>query len=249
MNQIWMYWQNYKNKRTPDYVKLCHESIIKQCQKSFNINILNDDNVREYLPNIRDDFFQISQINNKSNYLRYKLLFEFGGIWLDSDLILLKDLKFLTEKLLQDKTVDLVATASPEYIYKQPESGFIISKKFGTTIGIALDAISNKLNNNHVGHIFPWGSMGPSIIREAVEDQKYLHLNSKVLMPIGWQDAKRFLTNESIYETYDENVCGYMLYNEMFKRMQHNIFNMTKDQIMNSSMLISQIFRRALGAN
>jgi len=249
MNQIWMYWQNYKNQKTPDYVRLCHESIIKHCEKSFKIHILNDDNVKEYLPNIREDFFQISQINNKSNYLRYKLLYEFGGVWLDSDLILLKNLRFLTEELFKNKSVDLMATASPEYKYEQPESGFIISKKYGTTIGVALDIIENKLNNNHAGHIFPWGSMGPSVIREAVKEQKYLHLNSKVLMPIGWQDAKRFLGYEPIIQTYDENICGYMLYNEMFRRMKHPIFNMTREQILNDEMLISQIFRKALKIN
>ncbi len=246
MDNIWIYWQNKKNKRTPDYISLCHESIIKHCKKSFKINILNDSNVKEYLPNIREDFFQISQINNKSNYLRYKLLYEFGGTWLDSDLILMQDLKLLKDNLLKDNTVDLIATASPEYEYKEPESGFLMSTKLGTTIGRALDIIENKLNNHHPGHIFPWGSMGPSVIREAVQEIKYLHLNPLVMMPIGWQEANRFLTNEPIDKTYNSQIFGYMLYNEMFRRAGHRIFDMTRNEILNSDMLVSQIIRKSL---
>jgi len=242
---IWIYWDNKPNQQTPDYIKLCWETIRKACDNDFSINLITTENVKQFLPDIKDGFFQISQINNKSNYLRYKLLYEYGGIWLDSDLILFQNLKPLLDHLTDD--IDLIATASPEYPYGQPESGFLISKPKGKVITKALELIEKKFNSKPPGYVFQWGSMGPSIIRQAVKTLDYHHLDSKLLMPIGWQQAHRFLTNELIKMTYNKNIYGYMLYNEMFRRIKPSIFLTSRDQILSSKILLGQIFRKALG--
>lgn len=240
---IWLYWDNPPNKSTPDYIKLCWESIEKTCGNDFEINLVTTENVKQFLPQIMDGFFQISQINNKSNYLRYKLLYEYGGIWLDSDLVLLRSLQPLLEFLTDD--IDLIATASPEYQYGQPESGFLISKPKGKVISRAIQLIEGNFNNKPPGHVFPWGSMGPSIIRQAVQNLPYHHLDSKLLMPIGWQQSHRFFTNELMKITYRKDIYGYMLYNEMFRRLRPGIFSMSRDQILSTKTLLSQIFQLA----
>lgn len=241
---IWIYWDDKPNQQTPDYIRLCRESIEKTCGNDFQINLITTENVKQFLPQIWDGFFQITQINNKSNYLRYKLLHEYGGIWLDSDLILLKSIKPLLDYLTED--IDLIATASPEYSYGQPESGFLISKPRGKVITKALELIERNFNSKPPGHVFQWGSMGPAIIRQAVRGLKYHHLNSNLLMPIGWQQAHRFLTNELIKMTYNKNIYGYMLYNEMFRRIKPEIFSIPKDQLLSAKTLLGQILRKAL---
>ena len=196
------------------------------------------------MPNIREDFFEISQINNKSNYLRYTLLNEIGGIWLDSDMIVLRNLMPLLGLLSEG--IDLIATASPEYKYGEPESGFIVSEKGGSVIKVAADIINNKLDSSPVGHTFPWGSMGPSILRQAVKNRKYLHLDSKVLMPIGWQYAHKFDRIDVVEKYLTKDNFGVMLYNEMFRRSNSPILSMTREQLLGGKRLISKIFRKAL---
>lgn len=240
---IWIYWDNYPGRQTPAYIKLCWESIVKHCKDDFVVNIINSDNVKQHLPDIREDFFKMSQINNKSNYLRYKLLCEHGGIWLDSDLVVLQSLMPLMSYLEEH---ELIATGSPEYGYGEPESGFIISKKGGKIITKAVAIINGKMDNNPVGHVFPWGSMGPSVIRAAVKGENYYHLKSNVLMPIGWQHAFKFDKIDRMENYLTKNTFAFMLYNEMFRRSNSPIMSMSREQLLDSKWLIGQIFRKAL---
>jgi mannosyltransferase OCH1-like enzyme len=241
---IWIYWDNPVGKTTPNYIQLCWESIRKHCGVDFNINLVTTNNIKDFLPSIGEEFFSLSQINNKSNYLRYNLLKEYGGIWLDSDIIILKNIKPLTNIL--NNEINLIATASPQYSYGQPECGLIISKPNGKVITKAADIINKKIASNPKGFNFPWGSMGPSILRQAVQGEKYKHLPSNLIMPIGWEQANRFQTRELLKLTYNENIYSYMLYHEMFRRYKSSILNMTKRELYESKMLISQIFRKAI---
>ncbi len=242
--KIWLYWDNYPGKSTPTYIQLCWRSIERHCGHDFDIVILNSDNIRQYLPNIRDDFFQLSQINNKSNYLRYKLLSEYGGVWLDSDMIILQNLLPLMNYLGED--IDLVATASPEYGYGEPECGFIISAKNGKVITKALSLIDKKIDEAPVANVFPWGTMGPAILRQAVKTEKYCHLPCKLLMPIGWQHAHKFERIDVIQKYLTTDTFAFMLYNEMFRRGNSEIMTMSEHELLNGKLLINQIFKRAL---
>ena len=37
---IWMYWENMKNKKKPNYLNLCYKTISKHCKKDFNQEVL-----------------------------------------------------------------------------------------------------------------------------------------------------------------------------------------------------------------
>ncbi|KKM84659.1 hypothetical protein LCGC14_1296960 [marine sediment metagenome] len=241
---IWIYWDNYPGKSTPPYIELCWESIRLHCNRDFNVVMVNSANVRKYLPNIRDDFFDMVQINNKSNYLRYKLLCEYGGIWLDSDLIILKSLFPLLNLLTDD--IDLVATASPEYKYGEPECGIIVSKPKGAVISRAIQIFESKMDAKPKGHIFQWGTMGPAILRAAVVEQKYHHLDHRLIMPIGWQHANKFDRIDVIEKYVTKKTLGVMLYHEMFRRANSQIISMSRKALMDSKWLVGRIFREAL---
>jgi len=243
-NTIWLYWDNYPNKDTPPYIKLCWQTIRTHCGADFKVVLINSNNVRDYLPNIRDDFFSMPQINNKSNYLRYKLLAEYGGVWLDSDTILLRSILPLLDLLTGD--IDLIATASPEYGYGEPESGLIISKPNGVVITRAIKIFESKMDANPPGHVFQWGTMGPAIIRAAVKGYTYHHLDFRLIMPIGWQHAHMFDRIDVVQKYLTDETFGVMLYNEMFRRANSSIMTMSKDELLTSKKLIGRIFRKAL---
>ncbi len=243
--KIWMYWDNPPGKTSPPaYIKLCWESIHKHCGEDFDIHLITTENVRQFLPNISDSFFNIAQINNRSNYLRYHLLYEYGGAWLDSDLILFKSFKSLFD-LLQGDT-DLVATASPSLKYGELESGFLISKKRGKVISKAVAYIDHMVDIHQPGHIFKWGNLGPSVIRYAVKYHKYHHLDCSLISPIASWQAFKFDGIEPINKYCDNNSFGIMLFNEMFRQANSPILSMNNEQLLNTKKLIGQIFRKAL---
>lgn len=241
---IWLYWDNRPGTTAPPtYIELCWESIRKHCGADFDIHLVTTSNIKQFLPNISDTFFQIAQINNKSNFLRYTLLKERGGIWLDSDLILFKSLKPMLGLLTEE--IDLVATASPTLRYGEPECGFLLSSQHGSVITKAVSVIEYALGLHPPGHIFKWGSLGPGIIRQAVKRKKYYHLDHQLLMPIPSWEAFRFGGIDSISKYCDANSYGCMLFHEMFRQCNSPFLTMGRQELLDSPTLLGQIFRRA----
>jgi len=244
--KIWIYWDNKPGvTQPPEYVKLCWETIAKHCGESCDVHLVTTENVRHFLPDIDDIFFTIAQINNKSNYLRYHLLHEHGGVWLDSDLIVLKDLAPMLDLLRDEDNIDLVATASPGLKYQEPESGFIVSKSKGKLIARAVRYIDHMLSLHPPGHVFQWGSLGPACLRHAVKGHRYHHLDCRLMQPIKSWEAFKFGGIESLDNYYPDGY-GWMLFHQMFVQGNSPILRMTRQQLLESPMLISQIFRKAL---
>lgn len=243
--KIFLYWDNKPGTtEPPPYIQLCWETIAKHCGEDFDIHMVTTENVKQFLPNISDTFFQIAQINNKSNYLRYMLLREYGGIWLDSDLILFQSLKPLYE-FLKDG-INLVATASPTLKYGEPECGFLLSTLGGDVISRAVSIIEYRLDLHPPGHIFTWGSLGPTTIRHAVKGKRYHHLDCRLLMPVPSWEAFKFDGKEHIDRICIKNSFGVMLFHEMFRQANSSILRMSREQILESPTLVGQMFRRAL---
>ncbi len=248
-SKIWMYWDNKPGMtKPPAYIQLCLETIKKHCEEDFDIHMITTENVKQFLPNISPSFFDISQVNNKSNFLRYTLLKEHGGIWLDSDLILFRSLKPTLDLLggSIDKDVDLVATASPTLRYGEPECGFLLSTKGGTVITKAVSIIEYALSLQKPGHIFTWGSLGPKTIRTAVKNKRYHHLDHHLLMSIASWEAFRFGGKESIDRYCNKESYGVMLFHEMFRQSNSPFLRMSRQELLDSPTLLGQMFRKAM---
>jgi mannosyltransferase OCH1-like enzyme len=242
---IFLYWDNPPGQtKPPAYIELCWESIRKHCGEDFDIHLVTTENVRQFLPNISESFFQIAQINNKSNFLRYTLLKTCGGIWLDADLILFKSLKPILELLKDD--IDLVATASPTLRYGEPECGFLLSSPGGSVISKAVSVIEYALSLHPPGHVFTWGSLGPNTIRQAVKGKRYHHLDHHLLMPIPSWEAFKFAGKESIEKYCDNESYGVMLFHEMFRQYNSPFLIMSRQQLIESPTLLGQMFRKAV---
>ena len=88
---IWMYWESKEGIIKPAYLELCLETIIKH-SPSYKVIVLNEKTVYDYLPNLRNDLNKIEEIAHRADYIRANVIYEYGGIWLDSDVILLKEI-------------------------------------------------------------------------------------------------------------------------------------------------------------
>ena len=96
---VWQYWENsdtYPN--SIPYIDLCHETVdLHQTDgKGYKVIRLNDKNYHEYIDDINPFIFNLKESENqlaqKADYIRAKLLYKHGGIWLDSDAIVFRDL-------------------------------------------------------------------------------------------------------------------------------------------------------------
>jgi hypothetical protein len=97
MNLIWTYWEDQPGVSTPPYILLCREILQYQCKKC-QIQLVTPINVHHFLPDLDPRIWLISLENPKQNpiaircdFIRAFLLERFGGLYVDSDCIALKD--------------------------------------------------------------------------------------------------------------------------------------------------------------
>ena len=132
---LWMYWEDkVTGVQKPSYLNLCLKTIYKHCDKDFNIKLLDEKTIHQYLPNLRKDLDYKLNINQKTDYYRIKLLYEYGGVWMDIDTIVIKSLKPMLKKL---KNYDYVGSGchgeikcrKNNYGYPHPSNGVLISRE------------------------------------------------------------------------------------------------------------------------
>ncbi len=126
-NTIWIcWWQGLEN--APNIVKKCIDSIRKNV-KNYNVVIITDKNYKSYvnLPEwlvIKKDKGLISK-THFSDILRFRLLAEHGGIWLDSTFYCTSN---KIEKLFD---LPLWTIKRPEYGHLSPACGYFANYSFG----------------------------------------------------------------------------------------------------------------------
>src|ERR1051325_9967792 len=69
---IWGYWENKPGVKRPEYINLCFDTFYKH-NKGFDIRILNEKSVYDYLPDMRRDINTLS-LAHKCDYIRILLL-------------------------------------------------------------------------------------------------------------------------------------------------------------------------------
>ena len=96
--KIWMYWETPVNTTKPAYIELCQESVMRNCRKDFDVIMLSPDNIEIYLGKLPNEI-QGLRIPQKADYIRLLALYRYGGIWLDSDIIVFRTLLPLMDPL------------------------------------------------------------------------------------------------------------------------------------------------------
>ena len=260
---IWMYWENKEGKDKPTYLNLCYKTILKNCPK-FKIRLLDEKSVKKFLPELRNDLdSKLERIPMKTDYIRYNLLHKYGGIWLDSDIIVFKDLSEIINKLKKYEYVgfgchggDNKCKASMNG-YPKPANWVMISRRNSLLLEKCIKKADNLLDihdsnyfNTHY-HI-----LGRNLIWESIQEIKsknknwdYLHMSSKCIE----RDSKgRKYTNkvnmtmENVDEYCKENMFFMPIYNTA-PGFPSWFLDLSETEILNSTILISKHIRKALG--
>jgi capsular polysaccharide synthesis protein len=97
-NVVWIYWA----EKMPPYIGACI-STVKQ-NSGCEVNIVTPDDISQYLPSIPACFYHLSP-NHQSDFFRLNVLFEYGGMYLDADTIVVKSLHPLFDSLVEYELV------------------------------------------------------------------------------------------------------------------------------------------------
>jgi glycosyltransferase involved in cell wall biosynthesis len=139
---IWLYWESNSNE-IPNYIKLCWKTIIHHNKQDFQIKIINDDTIKNYLKNINEDYKLFKQIAHKADYIRFCLLNEHGGIWLDSDTLCLRSLEPIKQKIEEKNFVCMGYNEKDDFF---PLIAFLGSKPRNKILYKVIEVIEKTIN-------------------------------------------------------------------------------------------------------
>jgi len=261
---IWSYWENKPGVKKPEYIDLCFDTFYKHNNHNFNIVILNEKSVYDYLPNLRKDLNQLS-LAHKCDYIRIMLLYMYGGIWLDADTIVMHNLMPIINKLNE---YDFIGFGCSYKIcndkitgFPKPSNGVMCARKESILLKSILDKLNNFIDNNK-NTKFGYFDMGKHLIWDSIAElqkknnYKYYHYNSAV---DGTRDKNGKWVN--VDNHIDTKFTELLNQNELFfvflennkfmgKNPKYNWFSkLNKKQVLNGPWWISHLFRKSLTIN
>lgn len=240
--RIWMYWENRPFSRKPPYLELCLETIERH-RGDYEIFLLNEKTVREYI-DVPKKVQQLEEIAHKADYIRFHLLERYGGVWLDADIILLRNIAESIEPFISDN--DFVGYGRE---YGKPSINFMACRPHCRLMKSQVDAISETLDQKRKKFFkrkikLQWTAIGHDLLWDFAKDYSYYHHEMKSVAPVFWSDWEVFFRRDISVESYlSENPYMFMLYNDfMYKPLK----DLSAQNILEDDMLISKIFRYAL---
>ena len=185
-NTIWQYWETKETK--PLFVDGLHE--IAKRNSGAKVIQVTPETLSTFLPNMPKEVLKIEEIAHKTDMIRAMLLFEYGGMWLDSDAIVLKDLSCFFEMLEQYEFV-----------------GFITPGPFGNYPGLITNAVffsrpKSKILSEYIDaqhSKFPkvkyhWTEIGIPLLTEFCFKYKdrLKTIPDRLVYPIRWHEIGKF---------------------------------------------------------
>lgn len=96
--KIWIYWEG----EYPDFVDKCVANI-RQKNSDYEVYLLSPENVAQY-SKIDFSTLKAATPQQKADLLRFDLMYQHGGIWLDASIIVYENLNWIQKLLEQTKT-------------------------------------------------------------------------------------------------------------------------------------------------
>lgn len=234
--KLFTYWEGYK----PDYISLCEKIIDCKIDSRIEYCKVSDINIESYLS--QEDLYYIKNLKciaHKADYIRCCLIYKYGGIWLDSDQILLSNLSDILELL---KNNDYVTY---EWCTHQPSIGFFAANINNVFLRQWKDSMNVLLCLKSEFH---WTELGYDIMYPILYDllknekMKYYAFNAREsFAPLEWCEYEKFFEKNTMIDL--TNIKSIMLYNSKFP----DWFKMMSEKdILSGEYLISKLFRMNL---
>ena len=170
---IWLYWESNSNE-IPNYIKLCWKTIVNHNKQDFQIKIINDDTAKIYLKNIEEGYKLFKQIAHKADYIRFCLLNEHGGIWLDSDTLCLRSLEPIKQKIEEKNFVCMGYSEKNDFF---PLIAFLGSKPNNKILCKVIEKIEKAINMKKMQESldFEWDEIGGYNLKKNLNDLKEIY--------------------------------------------------------------------------
>lgn len=259
-NAVWTYWENPKGvKNEPAYITLCRWTMLHNLKNCCLISV-TPENLDKYLPGMSKKSSDISAHNLgridkfirffkgdprslaiKCDLIRAHLLKHYGGIYIDSDAIILSDISHYFE-LLEEHGFIIIKRSS--HGKSHVSINFYGSIAQHNVICEYTNEQNNRLNKTRTFDFTDLGDVALNPIANKLKREIYF-IPEREIQVVTFEESEKILLSKSVTpsELLNGNESVFMLYNGIFKSQ---LKGWTIRELYDSDYLVSKIFRRAL---
>jgi hypothetical protein len=237
---IWQYWETVGDK--PAFVDDLHT--IAKRNAGVEVILVTPESLDSYLPDIPSQLSAISQLAHKADMIRAMLVQKHGGMWLDSDAIVLRPLQWILELLNGCEFVGfndggMLADGRP----------WVRVNCFASRSGGKV--ISEWVRQQHAK--FPrteydWEEIGSALLHPICLQHRSTvkMLPFEAIAPVRWDQVSLFASHDVDPSTILRDCYIVMLSNQSLKSRAPWLRWLTANQIASGDYLLSAIMRRAM---
>lgn len=220
---VFLYWIG------PEYkiIKLCRALVYHHSNsgKNYKVHLINRNNVNSYVDNLPGEFFWNLKPANQADFIRVSVINKWGGIWLDSDTIVMSDLSELFDKI---NNTGGFFIEQPEYNKRKLLCNSVFGSKSNTQLLKMWYEDCQKILQTKKEQL-NWDEIGTSLLEKYRFKNEYLFHQFEILNgidnchPVHWSESyKEFI--ETPYENFNKIIRHFqpliIFNNEVYKKSE-----------------------------
>jgi hypothetical protein len=236
---VWAYWEDVPGRSRSAYLDLCLETI-KQNADGMEVHVMNREDVRSWLPDLDlERWERLPAPNYRSDYVRSRVLYLYGGVWADIDTVAVAPLTGLLEELDGTGTVcwgTELGRCFTNLCVARPGAPFVEAWARQQDETLSRTADWSRLNYSALAQDITWG---------LAERLPWKAVPMRRVAPVPWYEWRRFLSRlESPRRILKGSPITVVLWNAI---MQAAFGPMSSDRLLGSPVLLGRLLRIGLG--
>jgi len=209
--------------------------------KGYKVHLINDKNLNKYVKDLPECFKRLKPAH-QADFVRVSVICDYGGIWLDSDTLVMDSL---------DSLFDILDTKDGFFIYENNHeiwNGVFGSKKSTELMNQWKHEIITKLDDKKEN--IAWTDIGTIVLEKFRNENKNYYQNYEFfngldnMYPVNWNNCVEEFIKKP-YDNYKNIKRDYqpiiVLVNWVYKELETK----TNDEIMNGNMPLNYFINKS----
>ena len=207
------------------------------------LEVLDEERVFDWLPDLDVATWKALAVPaQRADYARTRLIYRYGGLWVDADCIAMAPLAELTDLLADHELVSWGGDVQGRFF-----NNLFAARPGAAFVARWIEEQDRALASSDDWSRLPWAALGSDPVYPFVLDEDYVNVPAARVAPVLWFGWRRFLSPfQSPARVLAESPVTVMLWN---KGMGPKLAGRSAEQLRSSPMLLARLLRIALGTS
>jgi hypothetical protein len=219
------------------------------CSHDFRVIGVTPDTLGEHLPNIDPCYKGLDSIAHRADYIRFNLLAEHGGIWLDSDTVVLRSLAPALDEIAETgfAAMGYRTEEGPGFF---PSISFLAAKPNNQIVAEMVDRMRAGIVGKLEQGVQPeWDELGGYLLRDIMADAPegftFLPVDEYFTFVPYWCETVPWLGRKSFEWVQGRLHPGMYCQTLTNSRDMDQLRALTEEQVLHGDHFLAQLFRAA----